>query len=393
MHFIDLSAQQKRIRSSIEKRIGRVLDHGQYIMGPELAELEDTLAFYVGVKHALACSSGTDALMLSLMAHEVGPGDAIFTTPFTFMATAEAIALVGATPIFLDIDSKTMNLDPAHLERAWNALELQDPTVYPLPRNMDLQALHPKGIMAVDLFGITADYDLILQFAKPRNLFVVEDGAQSLGATYHSKMACSLGHVGCTSFFPAKPLGAYGDGGMCFTDDHALHEKLVSLRVHGQGRNKYENERLGLNARMDTLQAAIVLAKLEIFEEELGLRRKVAETYQELLSHLEEVLSLPLFPPWGRSAWAQYSILARDESARSRFLRSLARENIPTAIYYPTPLHLQKAFGYLGYGEGDFPHSEDHAKRIFSLPMHPYLERWDQEKIVLSLTRGASELP
>lgn len=393
VNFIDLPAQQKRIRSSIERRIRRVLDHGQYIMGPELEELESALADYVGVKHALACSSGTDALVLSLLAHGVGPGDAIFTTPFTFMATAGAISLLGAAPVFVEIDPKTMNLDPVHLVGVWDALDRRDPSLYPLPRSIDLRGLRPRGIMAVDLFGVTADYDPIMKFAESKSLFVVEDGAQSFGATYHSRMACSLGHVGCTSFFPAKPLGAYGDGGMCFTDNHVLHQSLLSLRVHGQGPNKYDNERLGLNARMDTLQAAILLSKLEIFEEELELRQRVAGIYQEMLSPLRDILSLPAFPEGGRSAWAQYSILAKDETTRAIFLQNLAQENIPTAIYYPIPLHLQKALSYLGYLKGDFPISEDFSRRIFSLPMHPYLEELDQRKIAEALTRGASALP
>ncbi len=385
MKFIDLSAQQHRIRQSIETRIRRVLDHGQYVMGPELEELESTLARYVGVKHALACSSGTDALLLALMAYGVGPGDAVFTTPFTFMATAEAIALVGATPVFVDIDPLTMNLDPRLLQTAWEALKDENPSLYPLPTRPRGLRLKPRGIVAVDLFGTTADYDPINRFALSRDLFVVEDGAQSFGATYRGRRACSLAHVGCTSFFPAKPLGAYGDGGMCFTDDDLLKEHMVSLRVHGQGTDKYENVRVGLNARMDTLQAAVLLSKFEIFEDELNSRQRVAKFYHELLEPLGDTLRLPSFPSDGQSAWAQYSVLAKNAGTRTLLLEELSREGIPTAVYYPTPLHLQPAFAFLGYRSGDFPVSEDIAQRIFSLLMHPYLEKTDQEKIAAAL--------
>lgn len=429
MDFIDLKYQQQRIKEKIDSKIQKVLTHGQYIMGPEVKELEDQLAEYVGVKNAVGCASGTDALLLALMAYGVGPGDAIFTTPFTFIATAEAVSLLGATPIFVDIDPKTFNLDPAKLELAIQALKSNDPTINPLPRSLplpssesrlggtqrsapsalsfELSALSPslpnserrtpnfidpsratrhssptpRGIIAVDLFGLPADYDPINVIAQKHNLFVVEDGAQSFGAEYFGRRACSLSGVACTSFFPAKPLGGYGDGGMCFTNDDPLAEVMRSLRIHGQGNDKYENIRIGINGRLDTLQAAILLAKLEIFPEEIELRQQVAERYNTLLAPCS-MLHAPCIPEGYKSAWAQYSILASSSEERDKLMGRLKAANVPTAIYYPKPLHLQKAFAFLNYSEGDFPVSEDCARRIFSLPMHPYLKPEDQERII-----------
>jgi dTDP-4-amino-4,6-dideoxygalactose transaminase len=383
MQFIDLAAQQNLIRDSIETNIQAVLAHGKYIMGPEIKELEQRLAEFVGIEHGIACSSGTDALLLALMAYGVGPRDVIFTSPFTFIATAEVISLLGATPAFVDIDPETFNMDPKHLERAIAALQ-KGASDYPVPR-IGGSSLTPKGIIAVDLFGLPADYDVINAIAKKQGLFVIEDAAQSFGAGYKGKRACSLADVACTSFFPAKPLGCYGDGGMCFTDDEKLAQTMRSLCVHGQGHHKYENVRIGINGRLDTIQAAILNAKFDIFPQEIELRQKVATKYTELLSGLSNGLVMPHVPSEYQSVWAQYSILSKDERHRSELQNRLKEAGIPTAIYYPKPLHLQTAFQNLGYKAADFPVSEDYAGRIFSLPMHPYLAAEDQEQIAKSL--------
>ena len=380
MDFIDLARQQQGIRGKIDANIRTVLDHGKYIMGPEIKALEGKLAEFVGAKYAVACSSGTDALLLALMGYGVGPGDAIITSPFTFIATAEVISLLGATPVFADIDQVTYNLDPKHVERAIHAIK-NDSRDYPLPRKNGM-SLTPKGVIAVDLFGLPADYDTINSVSRQHNLFVIEDAAQSFGAQYRGKRACSLGDVGCTSFFPAKPLGCYGDGGMCFTNDKGLHEVMRSLCVHGQGSHKYENVRIGINGRLDTLQAAVLLAKFEVFPEEISMRDEVAGNYSKLLSNGKAKVVVPSVPSGYSSVWAQYSILARDGNHRAELQKRLKEAGIPTAIYYPKPLHLQTAFRSLGYKEGDFPVSEKAAGRIFSLPMHPYLSREDQERVV-----------
>jgi dTDP-4-amino-4,6-dideoxygalactose transaminase len=406
MQFIDLAAQQKRIRKKIEQNIHAVMNHGQYIMGPEVMELENRLATYVGIKNSISCSSGTDALLLALMAYDVGDGDAIFTPPFTFISTAEVISILGATPIFVDIDPITFNLDPEKLEQAIQALKAADPILHPLPspggiprsgpptslarRSHDAKAadlrsptsgLTPRGVIPVDLFGLAADYDSINTIAQKNDLFVIEDAAQSFGAEYKGKKACSLADIACTSFFPAKPLGCYGDGGMCFTDDDSVADIMRSLRIHGQGTNKYDNVRVGVNGRMDTLQSAILLAKFDIFPDEVDLRQRVSGKYTELLSTLSDKLSTPSVPIGYKSVWAQYSVLAKDEQDRSAIQAKLKDAEIPTAIYYPKPLHLQDAFSFLGYKEGEFPISESISKRIFSIPMHPYLQAEDQQRI------------
>jgi len=380
VNFIDLAAQQQKIRLQIEENIRKVLDHGQYVMGPEIGMLEETLASYTGVRHAVACSSGTDALVLALMAHGVGPGDAVFTTPFTFIATAEAVALLGATPVFVDIDPRTYNIDPEKLEQAIAALKGNNSRLHPLPAPFRNGALTPRGIIPVDLFGLPADYDRISDLAEAQGLFLIEDAAQSFGAEYHGKKAGALGDIACTSFFPAKPLGGYGDGGMCFTDDDALAELMRSLRIHGQGDDRYNNIRIGMNGRLDTLQAAILLAKFALFPEEVIARRKVADRYGELLSGKASLVA-PKVPAGVLSVWAQYSLLALDGAHRSAIQGALQQAGIPTAIYYPKPLHVQDAFAALGYQKGDFPVSDDCAERIFSLPMHPYLEEDDQQRI------------
>ena len=366
MDFIDLKSQQQRISAALAENIQRVLAHGQYIMGPEVQELENRLAAYVGVKHAISCSSGTDALLMSLMAYGVGPGDAVFTTPFTFIATAEVIQLLGATPVFVDIDPQTFNLDPEALGESVSRLGQKPGTAH----------LKPRGIIPVDLFGQPADYDRIHTIARRHGLFVLEDAAQSFGATYKGRRAGALSAMAATSFFPAKPLGCYGDGGAVFTDDDGLAEILRSIRVHGQGKHKYEHVRIGLTGRLDTLQAAVLLAKLEIFDQEVTARQRVAQHYSEAL---HPVLEVPVVDPACTSVWAQYSVLSEP---REPLLQKLKEAQIPTAIYYPLPLHLQRAFAHLGYQPGDFPVSESASRRIFSLPMHPYLGQADQEKII-----------
>jgi UDP-2-acetamido-2-deoxy-ribo-hexuluronate aminotransferase len=369
MQFIDLSIQQKRIKAKIDKKIQGVLRHGQYIMGPEMVELETALASFTGVRHALSCSSGTDALLMALMALKVGPGDAVFTTPFTFIATAEVISLLGATPVFVDIRADTFNLDPDKLKQALEGFETHNQT----------KGLKPKGIITVDLFGLPADYDEISLIAKQFDLFVIEDAAQSFGAQYRGKKAGSFGDIACTSFFPAKPLGGYGDGGMCFTNNNDLEDIMVSLRNHGQGDHRYENVRIGINGRLDTIQAAILLCKFDIFPQEIEMRQEVAKRYSRLLS--ETPLKTPAIPEEMVSVWAQYSVLAENYTQRQMLLEKLKESKIPTSVYYPKPLHLQKAFAPLGYTIGAFPVSEYCAERVLSLPMHPYLEDKDQEHI------------
>ncbi len=367
LDFIDLKRQQQRIRASVDARIKNVLDSGRYIMGPEITELEQRLAAYVGVKHCVSCANGTDALVMSLMALQVGPGDVVLTVPFTFMASAEAIALVGATTVFVDIDERTFNIDANKLEAAIIKMKLQRP------------ALRLRGIIPVDLFGQMADYDEIQAIATSHDLFVLEDAAQAFGATYGGKKACSVGDIATTSFFPAKPLGCYGDGGAIFCNNGTMAEKLKSIRVHGQGADKYENVRIGLNGRLDTMQAAVLLAKMEIFDDELRAREEVAQRYGSLL---EGAVVTPFIAANRTSAWAQYSVLTEQRDA---MLKKLAAKRIPTAIYYPNPLHLQQAFASLGYKAGDFPVSERVAKQIFSIPMHPYLTAAEQEFVTTAI--------
>ena len=385
MQFIDLAVQQKRIKDKIDANIAAILAHGKYIMGPEIRMLENRLAEYIGVNHAIGCASGTDALLMALLAKQIGPGDAVFTSPFTFIATAEVLSLLGATPVFVDIDPQTFNIDPAKLQYAIQAIEKNDPSIYPIPAAQNAHSaattiMTPRGILAVDLFGLTADYPSIDAIAGEHDLFVIEDAAQSFGAELGAKKACSFGNIGCTSFFPAKPLGCYGDGGMCFTDDERLAEIMGSVRIHGKGHHKYDNVRIGVNGRLDTIQAGILLAKFDIFPEEFELRQKVADRYTSLLNPLSNIQT-PAVPPGYKSAWAQYSVLATDENQRADLQNKLKEADIPTAIYYPKPLHLQSAFSALGYRLGDFPVSEEISRRIFSLPMHPYLAEEAQQKI------------
>jgi dTDP-4-amino-4,6-dideoxygalactose transaminase len=321
---------------------------------------------------------------MALMAYGIGPGDAIFTTPFTFIATAEVISLLGATPVFVDIDPRTFNIAPAKLALAIQAVKTNNASLHPLPLTPHTSHLTPRGVIPVDLFGLPADYDAINAIAKDLGHFVIEDAAQSFGAEYKGKKACALADVACTSFFPAKPLGCYGDGGMCFTDNDELAAALDSIRVHGKGSHKYDNARIGINGRLDTLQAAILLSKFAIFPDEVTLRQEVANRYTALLAP-HSLLLTPHVAEGYTSVWAQYSILARDGDHRTALQKRLQENKIPTAIYYPKPLHMQTAFAFLGYAPGAFPVSEDAANRIFSLPMHPYLTIADQERIISAL--------
>jgi len=365
MQFIDLKKEYSLIEKDIQTRISAVLEHGKYIMGPEIAELESLLASYVGVKHCVSCSSGTDALLMPLMASEVGQGDAVFTTPFTFIATAEVINMLGATPVFVDIDKDTYNICPNQLEKSIEKIHSEG-------------KLNPKTIIPVDLFGLPANYDSIESIAQKYNLQVLEDAAQGFGGSIQGQKSGSFGNVASTSFFPAKPLGCYGDGGAVFTNDDELAVKLKSIRIHGMGENKYENVRVGLNGRMDTIQATILISKMSLFDDEVKMRNKVAQQYS---SNLNQCVVTPNIPDGYISAWAQYSILAKDEVQRNKIQCKLKEDEIPSAIYYPIPLHLQKAFSSLGYAIGDFPISEEISNQIISLPMHPYLETQDIDKI------------
>jgi UDP-2-acetamido-2-deoxy-ribo-hexuluronate aminotransferase len=367
--FIDLKAQQQLIYPALLERIKGVMSHGKYIMGPEVKELESRLAEYVGVKHAITCASGTDALLMPLLAYGVGPGDAIFTTPFTFIATAEVIQILRATPIFVDIDPKTFNIAPGALAQ----------TIDQFFRNPKTAHLKPRGIIPVDLFGQPADYDAINAVARQHGMFVLEDAAQSFGATYKGRRAGALAEVAATSFFPAKPLGCYGDGGAIFTNDDELAATLRSIRIHGQGTHKYDNVRIGINGRLDTLQAAILLEKLEIFDGEVEKRQEVAQRYHQ---GLRAAVRVPYVSPEATSVWAQYSVLSED---RARLQQQLKDAGIPTAVYYPLPLHLQGAFKHLGHQAGDFPESEKASQSIFSLPMHPYLSAADQKRIIAAI--------
>jgi dTDP-4-amino-4,6-dideoxygalactose transaminase len=381
MQFVDLKTQQHRIRSHIEGRIGRVLDHGQYILGPEVFELEENLADYVGVSHAISCSSGTDALLMALMALGIGPGDAVLTTAFSFFATAEVIRLAGAMPVFVDIDAQTFNIDPDCLERVLRRIS-QGSDGRSAHRERG-PSLKPKAVVAVDLFGLPADYKRINAIAKHYGLHVIEDAAQSFGADYQGKKAGALADIACTSFYPAKPLGTYGDGGMCFTDDSRLAEVLRSIGNHGIGEHRFDHIRLGINGRLDTLQAAILLAKMEVLADELDNRRRIASFYHSELNGCSG-LRLPRKDGHGcHSAWAQYSVMTETNQQRNRLRHGLKQLGIPTVIYYPTPLNRYEVFpAPLITDNDDCPASQWCADRIFSIPVHPYLTTTEQRHVV-----------
>ncbi len=364
MQFIDLKKQYQLLERDILESIKTVLDHGQYIMGPEVTQLEQQLAAFVGVKHAIVNSSGTDALFMALLALDIKPGDEVITSPFSFFATAEVIALCHAIPVFVDIDPVTYNLDPNHLEKAITS--------------------KTKAILPVNLFGQCADMDAINAIAAKYNLPVIEDAAQSFGALYKDKKSCALTTIGCTSFFPSKPLGGYGDSGACFTDDDALAQRLREIRNHGQN-ERYKHKYIGFNGRMDSIQAAILLQKLKIFPREVQLRGKVADRYTEVLS---TQVRTPVVKAGYSSVFAQYTIEVDDREQVQQLLQS---EGIPTAIHYPIAMHLQEALSYLGYKSGDFPHSENASQRVISLPMHPYLAESEQLEIVNAVKKALNK--
>lgn len=359
MQFIDLQAQYQHLKSKIDKRIADVLNHGKYIMGPEVQVLEQELAKYVGVKHVVTCANGTDALSLALMALDIKQGDAVFCPTFTFFATAEVISFAHATPVFVDSNEQTFNICPEDLERQIQKVIAQGKVT-------------PKAIIAVDLFGLPANYADIEAIAKKYDLKLIEDAAQGFGGSItdsqgNIKKAGSFGDIATTSFFPAKPLGCYGDGGAVFTNNDEYAQLLRSYRVHGKGSDKYDNIRIGMNSRLDTLQAAILLEKLAVFPQELINRNKAATNYQRDLASLYKT---PQVPMGYESSWAQYTLLSDN---REQVMAHYKAQGIPTVIYYGTCMHQQTAFADLGYQDGDFPVAEKLAKQVFSLPMHPYL--------------------
>jgi len=363
MEFLDLKTQQSRIRKPLEKRIKKILDHGAYIMGPEVFELEDKLADYCGVKHAISCSSGTDALLIPLMAWGIGPGDAVFTTPFTYVATAEVISILGATPIFVDVYESTYNIDCEKLEIEINKV-------------INEGKLKPKAIIPVDLFGLPARYRLIDKIAKKYNLKVIEDAAQSFGGSIKGNKVGNFGDIAATSFYPAKPLGCYGDGGAIFTNDDNLAEECKAIRIHGTKKDKYNSEMIGLNGRLDSIQAAVLLEKLSIFDEELEMRNEVNFHYRKHLNNAQ------YHPKDYQSAHALFSIILGSNEKRDELIDRLSQDKIPSVVYYKYPIHLMQGFNYLGYSNGDFPVSEMLSLQIISLPMHPYLTETEQKKIL-----------
>ncbi|HRP69068.1 MAG TPA: DegT/DnrJ/EryC1/StrS family aminotransferase [Turneriella sp.] len=359
MDFIDLKTQQARIKTQIDANIQKVLAHGQYIMGPEITEIEKRLATYTGAKHCLTVANGTDALLIALMALGVKAGDEVITSPFTFIATGEMIALLGAAPVFVDIDPKTYNIDPTKIEAAIT------------PKT--------KAIMPVSLYGQCADFDAINVIAQKHNLPVIEDAAQSFGAEYKKKKSCNLSTIGCTSFFPSKPLGCYGDGGAVFTNDDELAKKMGYIRLHGQDK-RYHHPIIGVNGRMDTLQAAILLPKLDIFPEEVTLREKIGARYSSRLA--AHGITTPYIEPYNLSVYAQYTVLVDN---RETVQKKLQEHGIPTAVHYPIPLNLQPVFAHLNQPKGSFPIAERIAERVVSLPMHPYLDEATQDKIITAV--------
>ncbi|MDF3055619.1 MAG: putative pyridoxal phosphate-dependent enzyme apparently involved in regulation of cell wall [Gammaproteobacteria bacterium] len=362
MQFIDLNKQYAKIHAQVNARIQDVLNHGHYVMGAEIQDLELKLAEYVHAKYCIALSSGTDALLVALMALDIKPGDEIITTSFSFVASATMNKLIGAKSVFVDIDPRTYNLDVTQIERAIT------------PKT--------KAILPVNLYGQCADFDVISAIAKKYNLAVIEDAAQSFGGTYKGQQSCNLGTIGCTSFFPSKPLGCYGDGGACFTDDADLAERMRQIRNHGQ-ESRYHHVRLGLNARMDTLQAAILLVKLDIFSEEVGLRQIVAKKYDLALSN---IVQTPYIEEHNQSIYAQYTI---EVPERDRVIAALKDAGIPTSVHYPTPIHHQPIFK--DSAAVSLPNAEKAAGRVLSLPFHPYMEDADIARVAETLARAVQK--
>jgi dTDP-4-amino-4,6-dideoxygalactose transaminase len=372
--FIDLEAQRRRLGQAVDDAVGRVLTHCQFVNGPEVAEFEADLAAFSGARHVVSCSSGTDALQMVLMAKEIRPGDAVICPSFTFCATAEVVALVGATPVFVDVDEETFNIDVASLRLGIAAARKH--------------GLAPKAIIPVDLFGQSADHDRIAEVARAEGLFVLDDAAQSFGATYKGRHVGTLADATTTSFFPAKPLGCYGDGGAILTDDEDLARTLRSIRVHGQGSDKYDNVRLGLTARLDTVQAAVLREKLKIFKDEIAARNAVAERYAQALGN---VVAVPRVAAGNTSVWAQYTLRVPG-GHRDGLAAALKARGVPTAIYYPKPLHRQTAYRHFPVAEGGLPVSERLSAEVVSLPMHPYLDEATQARIIAAVGDAMAEI-
>jgi dTDP-4-amino-4,6-dideoxygalactose transaminase len=368
--FIDVAAQRRRLGKAIDDAVARVLAHCQFVMGPEVQAFEQDLAAFCGARHAISCASGTDALLLVLMEQGIGPGDAVFCPAFTFCATAEVVALLGATPVFVDIDEATFNLDPASLQRA-----------IPVAKKKGLQ---PKAVIPVDLFGLPADHDAVAAIAKAEGLFVLDDAAQGFGASYKGRKLGTLAPATATSFFPAKPLGCFGDGGAVMTDDDGLAEIIRSLRVHGQGADRYDNVRIGITGRLDTMQAAILIEKLKIFDDEIAARGEVANRYNAALA---DVATVPKVAEGCTSVWAQYTIRLQP-GRRDKLAADLKAQGIPTAIYYPRPLHKLAAYTAFPLAEGGLPVSEKLADEVISLPMHAYLDAPTQERVIGAVRRA-----
>jgi dTDP-4-amino-4,6-dideoxygalactose transaminase len=369
--FIDLVSQRQRLGKAVDEAMARVMGHCQFINGPEVAQLEAALAAFSGAKHVVTCASGTDALLMVLMAKGVGRGDAVLCPSFTFSATGEAVALTGAAPVFVDVDESTFNMDAASLKRGIATARQA--------------GLKPVGVIPVDLFGQSADHDSVAAVAEAEGLFVLDDAAQGFGASYKGRKLGTFGIATATSFFPAKPLGCFGDGGAIFTDDAGLAESLRSIRVHGQGADKYDNVRLGLTGRLDTLQAAILIEKLKIFEDEIAARNKVADRYARALGNL---VGVPRLAAGCTSVWAQYTIRLPDGTDRDGFAAALKAQGIPTAIYYPKSMHQQTAYRDFPVAEGGLPVSERLSDDVISLPMHAYLDEATQDRVIAAV-RGA----
>jgi dTDP-4-amino-4,6-dideoxygalactose transaminase len=368
--FIDVAAQRRRLGPAVDDAVARVLAHCQFVMGPEVRAFEADLAAFCGARHAISCASGTDALLLVLMAKQIGPGDAVFCPAFTFCATAEVVALLGATPVFVDVDEASFNIDAASLTRAIATAKRA--------------GLKPKAVIPVDLFGQPADHDAIAAIADAEHLFILDDAAQAFGATYKGQKLGRLGHATATSFFPAKPLGCYGDGGAVLTDDEELAEALRSLRVHGQGGDRYDNVRIGITGRLDTIQAAVLIEKLKIFPEEIAARNRATQRYAVSLA---DVVRVPEVSEDSTSVWAQYTIRLAP-GRRDKLAAALKAQGIPTAIYYPKPLHRLEAYKGFPVAEGGLPVSDRLTEEVISLPMHAYLDEPTQTRIIEAV-RGA----
>ena len=368
--FIDLQAQRRRLGAPLEAAIKAAVEGGQWILGPQVAQFEKDIAAWTGVKHAIACANGTDALLLILRAWGIGPGDAVFVPAFTFAASAEVVALAGAAPVFVDVLSDTFNMDPASLETAIAQVKKDG-------------ALKPKAVMPVDLFGQPADYRALEPIARAEGLKLLCDTAQGFGGLLDGKRTGAIGDAAATSFFPAKPLGCYGDGGACFTNDDDLKDRLLSLRMHGQGSDRYEHVQVGMNSRLDTIQAAILIEKLKIFDDEIEKRNAVARRYNDAFAGSNRIKT-PVVIDGAVSTWAQYTLQVAD---RAKFQAGLKEKGVPTAVYYPIPLSRQRA--YAAYPSAPTPVSEALSGHVVSLPMHPYLEPATQDRIIAAVLASA----